>query len=849
MALEITFAFPLPGGLHARPASRLRDEVAPFRSVVTFLNRASGASASARSVLGLVATRTAHGEPCVLHVQGEDEVAAADALRRFVRKELPGLDEAPSARAAPGGPLPRALLVAGARVLRGAPASGGVFRGRAVVIGALRPPSALGERAGTTEEEQARLEAAFLRAEASLRARIETAANDTEREVLDAHVSIAEDPGLRARAAAAVAAGEEAAAAVLSAAGHFAEVFRASGSALLAERSLDIHDVAEAVVRALAPDAPPQPPVVLGDDSIVVAARLGPAQLLALPRARIRGLVLAEGGTLSHTVVLARAFGVPCVTGIDGVERVLATEDEVIIDGERGLVVLAPKEDVSRFYERQTECLAAVARRLEKFRTTRGVSADGRRIEVGANVGTVEEAGSAFEMGAEGIGLFRTELMFLDRDEPPTEEEQFAILAETARLAAGRPVIVRTLDVGADKPLSWMRLLPERNPALGYRAIRMYGEHAGLVEGQLRAILRAGAIGPVKVMFPMVGTPEDAREMRALVERVKGRLAAEGVAHDPAVEVGVMLEIPSAVLSVRSIAREVDFFSVGSNDLAQYLFAVDREDTRLAHLGNPFHPAFLRILEAAVEGAHAEGRWIGLCGELAGRPLAAPLLLALGFDEVSVSPPGVLAAKAAFRRTRWAGARTLLTEALSKATAGEVEALLIERVPSIRALVDAGTVRSVSVSRSREEAIRELADVLQLTLRVDDADRVEDAIWEREEKASPASTPGIAISRCVSPHVRVDSIAAVRLSPAVEWGDGGGPVSMAILFAARSGAAVSRNLRTIEALSGRLSDAGFREQLLAAPDDADVAALLSEAAGAHHPASGESRPAAEAGRS
>ena len=829
MALEITFSFPLPGGLHARPASRLRDEVALYRSVVTFLNRASGASASARSVLGLVATRTAHGEPCVLHVQGEDERAAADALRRFVTQERPGLDEAPSARAATGGPLPRALATAGARVLRGAPASGGVYQGRVVVVGARRPVAATQERAATTGEELSRLDAAFLRAGAALRARRDAAVHGTEREVLDAHLSIAEDPGLRTRAAAAVTAGEGAADAVFSAAGHFSEVFRASGSALLAERAIDIHDVAEAVIRALAPDVSPEPAVGLGDDSVVVAARLGPAQLLALPRARIRGLVLAEGGTLSHTVVLARAFGVPCVTGIEGVERVLATGDEVIVDGERGLVVLAPKEAVTRFYESQCEFLAAAAKRLEKFRTARGASADGRRIEVGANVGTVEEAGSAFENGAEGIGLFRTELMFLDRDEPPTEEEQYAILAETARLAAGRPVIVRTLDVGADKPLSWLRHLPERNPALGYRAIRMYAEHAGLVDGQLRAILRAGAVGPVKVMFPMVGTPEEARELRALVERVKGRLAAEGVAHDPAVEVGVMLEVPSAVLSVRAIAREVDFFSVGSNDLAQYLFAVDREDTRLAHLGNPFHPAFLKLLEAAVDGAHAEGRWIGLCGELGGRPLAAPLLLALGFDEVSVSPPRVLAAKAAFRRTRSGGARSLLTEALSKATAGEVEALLIERVPATRALVDAGTVRSASRSRSREEAVRELADLLQLTLRADDADRVEDAIWVYEETAPDVDGQGFAVSHCVSPHVRVDSIAAVRLAPAVEWGAGEAPVSMAILIATRSGAAGSRHLRTIEALSGRLSDAGFRERLLAAPDDADVAALLVEA--------------------
>jgi len=830
VTVEIAFAFPLPGGLHARPAVRLQEEVARFRSVVTFLNRANGTSASARSVLALVATRTALGEPCALHVQGEDEAAAGAALRKFVKKELPGLDDGPPARVATGAPLPRVLARAEARVHRGAPASGGIFRGRAVVVGSRRAAFDE-ERTRTEADELARLEAAFEKAAAAIRVRLAAAEYETEKAVLEAHLSIAEDPGLRARAAAAVVEGAAAPTAVLAAAGHFAEIFRRSGSTLLAERALDLHDVAEAVAHVLSGDGAPPPAVELGEDAVVVAARLGPGQLLALPRARVRGLVLSEGGTLSHTVVLARAFGVPCVTGVDGIERALATGDDVVVDGERGLVVVAPKGPVLRFYEAQRDLLATAAGRLERFRTARGVTADGRRIEVGANVGTVEEAASAFENGAEGIGLFRTELMFLDRDEPPTEEEQLAIFAETARLAEGRPVIVRTLDVGADKPLAWLRLPAEQNPALGYRAIRMYAEHAELAERQLRAILRAGAVGPLKVMFPMVGTPEEARELRALVEKVKGLLAAEGVAHDPNVPVGVMLEVPSAILSLRAIAREVDFFSVGSNDLAQYLFAVDREDTRLAHLGSPYHPAFLRLLSEAVEGAHAAGKWIGLCGELGGRPLAAPLLLGLGFDEVSVSPPRVLRAKAAFRRVRSAGARSLVAEALELSTAGEVEALLVDRAPAARTLVDAGSVRAASRSGSRDEAIRELADLLQLTGRADVADRVEDAIWAREEVEPSLLGRGVAFPRCVSPHVRADSIAAVRLSPPPPWGDGGERVELAVLLALRPGAGEAKHRRTLEELRRSLGEAAVRRRLLDAPDDASLAALLAEAAG------------------
>ena len=329
MTVEIAFAFPLPGGLHARPAVRLQEEVARFRSVVTFLNRANGTSASARSVLALVATRTALGEPCALHVQGEDEAAAGAALRKFVKKELPGLDDGPPARVATGAPLPRVLARAEARVHRGAPASGGIFRGRAVVVGSRRAAFDE-ERTRTEADELARLEAAFEKAAAAIRVRLAAAEYETEKAVLEAHLSIAEDPGLRARAAAAVVEGAAAPTAVLAAAGHFAEIFRRSGSTLLAERALDLHDVAEAVAHVLSGDGAPPPAVELGEDAVVVAARLGPGQLLALPRARVRGLVLSEGGTLSHTVVLARAFGVPCVTGVEGVERALATGDDVV---------------------------------------------------------------------------------------------------------------------------------------------------------------------------------------------------------------------------------------------------------------------------------------------------------------------------------------------------------------------------------------------------------------------------------------------------------------------------------------------------------------------------------------
>ncbi|MFI5167691.1 MAG: phosphoenolpyruvate--protein phosphotransferase [Thermoanaerobaculales bacterium] len=837
MARELTFRFPLPHGLHARPASFMCDAASAFASAITLTNRRNDRCANAKSTLALVATLTRQGDECTVRIAGDDEPAALERLRRFVSAELPLCDDAPPADApARHGerPLPRALRGEGVVVHRGTPASGGIGRAPALVVTlSIGFPGLASCEKGSPEEEWAKLERAFGVVGAALRGRLAGAANDTERAILKAHLAILEDVEFKARIADEVrASGTGAGQAVVAVAEHFAAVLRESGGAVLAERALDIRDVAASLVRILYPGAAPDDRIALTHDVVVVADALGPAEFIALDKTRLKALVLAQGGATSHTVILARAHAVPCVTGIGGAILTLTDGQEVVVDGERGLVVAHPSPAVRRFYDGENAALRTIRERLERVGARAAATADGRRIEVAANASSLAEVRLAFAGGAEGVGLFRTELLFMDRPQAPSEDEQAEVYAEAARLANGRRVIVRTLDVGGDKPIPYLHLPEERNPFLGLRAIRMYDAHREIIAAQIRAILRASPRGNLKIMFPMVSSLEQVRALRRLVASHMEKLAAEGVPFDRGIEIGIMVEVPSLAFVMEELAGEVDFFSIGSNDLLQYMLAVDRDNPRVAHLYDPFEPAFLRALAAICEGAHKRRRWIGLCGEMGGDPLAVPLLVGLGLDEISVGCGKVAAVKAAIARCSTAECRALLEAAMQQATAAEVEALLRAFAASKadQPLLAEDLVRLRSHSHSKDEAIWELIGLLRTAGRLDDPDRVEDAVWRREEVYSTGVGFGVAIPHCKSEGVLATSIAVASYQEGIEWQSlDGSPVAMAILIAVNAGDPGETHLKTIAGLSRKLMDDDFRSSLLAAGSAAEVVALLRDA--------------------
>ncbi|MFO7273429.1 MAG: phosphoenolpyruvate--protein phosphotransferase [Bacillota bacterium] len=553
------------------------------------------------------------------------------------------------------------------KILRGVAASAGVAIGPAFVYREERPESAA-RAAATPDEERARFQAALRQAEADLKALAERA-DQQGREILTAHQLMLQDPDLHNLVEEAILAGAIAEEAVQKAADQFAAALEALDDAYLRERAADVRDVGRRLVAALAGR---KLGIVLERPSIVVARDLAPTDTISIERSLLLGIVTEQGGPTSHTTILARSWGIPAVVAAPGVLEAAADGMIVALDGDRGEVVLDPGEETRARYA------AAMARAREQAERDRAeaslpaVTPDGVRVELAANAGSPGEVAFAMEKGAEGIGLLRSEFLFMGRSSAPSEEEQYQAYAEALRNAGGRRVIIRTLDIGGDKDVPYLGLVKEENPFLGVRALRLCFRRPELFQTQLRALLRASVHGRLAIMFPMVGGLADLRRAKEALAEARRSLEAEGhrVADD--YEVGIMVEIPSAALLADHLAREVDFFSIGTNDLVQYTLAVDRGNPELSALYQPYHPAVLRLIDRTVQAAHAAGKWVGVCGEMGGLPEGALLLLGLGVDELSMAPALLPRIRRLVRATPAAEARALAQKCLELGTPEEV---------------------------------------------------------------------------------------------------------------------------------------------------------------------------------
>jgi len=564
------------------------------------------------------------------------------------------------------------------RTLRGLAAAPGVAIGPALVY--TPKAAAPAQRDGDAAAELARLDDAIARADAALEAleeRLRAEGQPDEAEIFAAHRMLLADPALRDEAAAVIEAGQSAAAAFAAAAEGQAAELEALDDEQFSARATDLRDIAGQVGRALTGAAS------LADrldrPAVVIAHDLGPSDLAGAPRERLLGFALAAGGYTAHTSIIARALGLPAVVGLG--EALLAAASDgtpVALDGAAGTLALDPPAAELERLRAVSADLAAETAALREQIGLPPVTRDGRRILLVANASTPEEAAAARDWGAEGVGLLRTELLFLDRPSLPDEREQLALYAAVAAELPGLPVTVRTLDVGGDKHLPAFPLPREDNPFLGWRGLRIGLTQPELLLPQLRALLRAGAAADVRVMLPMVATVGELRQARALLEQARGELQRESLAHAGALQVGVMIEIPAAALNAEALAREADFFSIGTNDLTQYTLACDRTNSRVANLYQPLDPAVLRLIQMACAAARRFNRHTAVCGELASDPQATALLIGLGVDELSCAPSALPRVRAAVRAADGAAAEELAARALACASADEVRALLAE---------------------------------------------------------------------------------------------------------------------------------------------------------------------------
>ncbi|HEY73803.1 MAG: phosphoenolpyruvate--protein phosphotransferase [Anaerolineaceae bacterium 4572_32.2] len=447
----------------------------------------------------------------------------------------------------------------------------------------------------------------------------------------------------------------------------------------LSTRAADVRDVTERVLRILL-GVVESPIADLTTPSIILARDLPPSDTVLLDKSLVLGFCTAEGGPTAHTAILARGLGLPAIVGIGPDLLEVADHTTLILDGGSGTLVVEPDEKtVAMHRTRQAVATTVLAQARERAHEP-AITRDGHRVEIVANIGNVEGAWAALEAGAEGVGLLRTEFLYLERDRLPDEEEQYQAYRAIVYELGNLPVILRTLDIGGDKELPYLDLPQEMNPFLGVRAIRLCLARPELFKPQLRAALRAGAGRNLKLMFPMVATVAEVRAARAILAECQAELLAEGQPIAEEMEVGIMVEIPAAALMADHLAAEIDFFSIGDNDLSQYTLAADRANANVASLASGFQPAVLRLVRDVITAAHVQGKWVGLCGELAGEPLAVPILLGLGLDEFSMNPPAIPLVKQIIRALTLDEARAVAQAALELDNPDAVRALVRERV-------------------------------------------------------------------------------------------------------------------------------------------------------------------------
>ncbi|GED33064.1 phosphoenolpyruvate--protein phosphotransferase [Brevibacillus centrosporus] len=494
--------------------------------------------------------------------------------------------------------------------------------------------------------------------------------------ILSAHLAFLDDPAFTGEMNSAIESQLlSASAAVSQVADQFISLFESMDDAYMRERADDIRDVSRRLIRNLSGEESsvsfPEEPFIL------IAVDVTPSETLQLPLSHVRGIATVKGGSTSHAAILARSLGIPAVMGVgEALFSQMESETLLILDGATGQLYPAPDEETRKRYEAKAEEEAIERVAYEAMKDLPAKTLDGHRVHLMANMAVPEEADALVASGVEGIGLFRSEFLFMDRSTLPDEEEQFQAYKRVALAFGDKPVIIRTLDVGGDKHLPALALEKEENPFLGFRAIRISLARPELFQVQLRALLRASAFGRLLIMFPMISHLEQLRAAKSILEQAKSQLREEGVAFDENIAVGMMMEIPAACLQADAFAKEVQFFSIGTNDLVQYTLAVDRMNGNIADLYSYYHPAVLRLISQVIEASHRAGIWTGLCGEMAGDPVATELLLGLGLDEFSGAASVMPKVKQRIRTTTIEQAKRTASHVLTLSTTEDVIAFL-----------------------------------------------------------------------------------------------------------------------------------------------------------------------------
>ncbi|MDM2744491.1 MULTISPECIES: phosphoenolpyruvate--protein phosphotransferase [unclassified Citrobacter] len=824
--LTIQFLCPLPNGLHARPAWELKEQCNQWQSEVIFINHRQNVRADAKSSLALIGTGTLFNDSCSLAITGRDEEQARRALEEYLQNRFIDSDSVqPTQAELAAHPLPRSLIRLNPDLLYGTVLAGGVGAGTLTLWQSNNLESY--RVIAASAEDNTRLEHSLATLAEQLNQQLRERDGESKT-ILSAHLSLIQDDEFAGNIrrlmleqhlglGAAIIVNMEQVCARLS----------ASGSDYLRERVSDIRDISEQLLHITWPERRPRNALVLNKPTILVAEDLTPSQFLSLNLQHLSGMILEKTGRTSHTLILARASAIPVLSGLplEAISRYAG--QQAVLDARCGVMSINPDEAVRGYYAIAQRLADECQRRQALDAAQSALTKDNQRIDVAANIGTALEAPGAFANGAEGIGLFRTEMLFMDRDSAPDEQEQFEAYQQVLLAAGDKPVIFRTMDIGGDKNIRYLNIPQEENPFLGYRAVRIYPEFAGLFRTQLRAILRAATFGNAQLMIPMVHSLDQILWVKNELQKAMVELKTDGLRHASTIPLGIMVEVPSVCYIIDHFCDEVDFFSIGSNDMTQYLYAVDRNNPRVSPLYNPITPSFLRMLQQIIRVAHERGKWVGICGELGGEGRYLPLLLGLGLDELSMSSPRIPAVKSQLRQLDSHACRELAMQACERRSAQEIEDLLNQFAPQkdVRPLLALENIFVGEPLTNKEQVIQFLCGNLGVNGRTEYPFELEEDVWQREEIVTTAVGFGVAIPHTKSQWIRHSSISIARLLQPVDWQSEMGDVELVIMLTLGADEGIN-HVKVFSQLARKLVNKQFRQSLFAAENADSILALL-----------------------
>lgn len=775
--LTIQFLCPLPNGLHARPAWELKEQCSQWQSEITFINHRQNAKADAKSSLALIGTGTLFNDSCSLNISGSDEEQARRVLEEYIQVRFIDSDSVqPTLAELTAHPLPRSLSRLNPDLLYGNVLASGVGVGTLTL---LQSDSLDSYRAiPASAQDSTLLEHSLATLAEQLNQQLRERDGESKT-ILSAHLSLIQDDEFAGNIRHLMAEQHQGlGAAIISNMEQVCAKLSASASDYLRERVSDIRDISEQLLHITWPELKPRNNLVLEKPTILVAEDLTPSQFLSLDLKNLAGMILEKTGRTSHTLILARASAIPVLSGLplDAIARYAG--QPAVLDAQCGVLAINPNDAVSGYYQVAQTLADKRQKQQAQAAAQLAYSRDKKRIDIAANIGTALEAPGAFANGAEGVGLFRTEMLYMDRDSAPDEQEQFEAYQQVLLAAGDKPIIFRTMDIGGDKSIPYLNIPQEENPFLGYRAVRIYPEFAGL-------------------------------------------------RHAETITLGIMVEVPSVCYIIDHFCDEVDFFSIGSNDMIQYLYAVDRNNPRVSPLYNPITPSFLRMLQQIVTAAHQRGKWVGICGELGGESRYLPLLLGLGLDELSMSSPRIPAVKSQLRQLDSEACRELARQACECRSAQEIEALLTAFTPEedVRPLLALENIFVDQSFSNKEQAIQFLCGNLGVNGRTEHPFELEEDVWQREEIVTTGVGFGVAIPHTKSQWIRHSSISIARLVKPVDWQSEMGEVELVIMLTLGANEGMN-HVKVFSQLARKLVNKNFRQSLFAAQDAQSILTLL-----------------------